>query len=100
MSFLTRFSPAVSIQRTRHRAQVTKLTLERKMNLTPDTFFKPDTENGCNIEDACRFENELVHERTQKQETIWTAVRRTLMTWRQPTAHNHEIKTTTLHQYS
>ena len=35
-----------------------------------------------------------------KQETIWAAVRRTLMTWRQPTAHYHEIKITKLHQYS
>ena len=50
------------------------------------------TDKGCNSEDACRRANELVHEPTQKQEMIWAAVRRTLMTWRQPSAHHREKK--------
>ena len=74
MSILDPFgeSPAVSIQRTRHRAQstreATKLTLPCEMNMTLETFFfYLDTEKGCNSEDACRCANELVHELTESK---------------------------------
>ena len=46
------------------------------MNLTLDTF-DLETEKGCDSEDAYRCANELC---------------RTLMTWRQPTAHCHVIQ--------
>ena len=38
------------------------------MNMTLETlFFDLDTEKGCNSEDACRCDNELVHELTESK---------------------------------
>ena len=38
-----------------------------KMNMTLETLFYVDTEKGCHSEDACRCDNELVHELTEKK---------------------------------
>ena len=37
------------------------------MNMTPETPFYLDTEEGCNSEDTCRCANELVHELTENK---------------------------------